>query len=94
LPTFEFTVKELKKLSRKKGATENIRLCGFYSNDGGKTFEPDEVKCNGCNWEVTRLFVRAENREEAEKLLISGSAGLCGECYSSMLAEGVECAKM
>jgi hypothetical protein len=40
---------------------------------------------------VTRLFVIAENKKEAIKLVKEGQAGLCGECFAEMLAnEGYE----
>jgi hypothetical protein len=92
--TFVFDIEDLKQIADEHPEVEedensNIRLCGAYSHDDGKTWDFDEVKCNGCNWEVTRLYVRAESREEAVRLLISSdeSAGLCGECYAQMMAE-------
>ncbi|MEM3095511.1 MAG: hypothetical protein QXV62_00745 [Nitrososphaerota archaeon] len=36
----------------------------------------DEVKCGGCNWEVTRLYVLADTEEEAVELVRMGEAGL------------------
>ena len=45
------------------------------------------VKCGGCNWEVSRLYVLAENREQALQLIKKGEAGLCGDCMSDMLVE-------
>jgi hypothetical protein len=51
----------------------------------------EEVKCSHCNWRVTKLFVIAENKKEAIKLVKEGQAGLCGECFAEMLAnEGYE----
>jgi len=47
-----------------------------------------EVKCGGCNWRVSRLFVLADNRDEALQMIKNGEAGLCGECMAEMLAEG------
>lgn len=74
--TFEFTVEQLQDILKSHPeAEENIRLW------------EGQVKCNGCNWEVSRLFVRAESRDEAEELLVSGDAGLCGECFSELLVE-------
>ena len=46
----------------------------------------EEVKCGHCNWRVTRLFVIAESKREAIKLVEEGQAGLCGECFAEMLA--------
>lgn len=38
------------------------------------------VNCGGCNWEASRLYVRAESREEADRLLHNtyGCSG-CGK---------------
>lgn len=51
---------------------------------------PDEtgenMKCPGCNWRVSTLFVLANDREQAE-LLFKKDIALCGECMSEMLAE-------
>lgn len=49
-------------------------------------FRNDGVRCNGCNWEVTYLFVLSRNQQEARWLLKKGFAGLCGTCMSEMLA--------
>lgn len=46
-----------------------------------------EVKCRGCNWRVSELFVLAKTREEALQKIKNGEAGLCGECMSEMIAE-------
>ena len=46
-----------------------------------------EVKCGGCNWKVSRLYVLARSKEEAVKLVKSGDAGLCGDCVCDMFAE-------
>jgi hypothetical protein len=50
-------------------------------------FEFDEVKFCGCNWEVTQLFVLADSKREARKLLRSGDAGLCGSCMCELLVD-------
>jgi hypothetical protein len=48
----------------------------------------DWIKCGGCGWRVSRLYVLANSKEEAVKLVKSGDAGLCGDCVCDMLAEG------
>jgi hypothetical protein len=76
MPTFKFWADELQKiLDEHPEAEDNIRTVG------------DLVKCNGCNWRVSVLYVRANTREEAIKLLVSGDAGLCGDCYADLLVE-------
>jgi len=89
LPTFVFNTDELKNIADTLPSDQdNIRLTGYvYNLRMQQVGGPDQVKCNGCNWEVTRLFVRADSRAQAEQLLASGDAGLCGECYAEMLAE-------
>jgi hypothetical protein len=47
----------------------------------------EEIKCGGCNWRVTRLFVLAESKSDAVKLVKEGNAGLCGECFMEMVVE-------
>jgi hypothetical protein len=47
----------------------------------------EEVKCGCCLWNVTRLFVLADSKEEAVELVKRGDAGLCGECFAELLAE-------
>jgi hypothetical protein len=74
--TFEFGVEDLVViLVESPEAEEHIRL------------GDEVVKCNGCNWEVSKLFIRAETREGAVASPKQGDAGLCGECYAEMLAE-------
>jgi hypothetical protein len=48
----------------------------------------DTVKCGGCNWAVSRLYVLATSKKEAVRLFKRGEAGLCGDCFCDMLAEG------
>jgi hypothetical protein len=72
--TFEFGLEELNKIAEENPDNEEINVC------------EDHVHCRHCNWEVKKLFVRAETREQAIQLLLSGDAGQCGECYASMLA--------
>ena len=57
---------------------ENAGVEGAY--DG-------RVKCRGCNWEVSRLYVLAENKDEALQMIKNGEAGLCGDCMSDMIVE-------
>ena len=45
------------------------------------------VKCGGCLWRVHSLYVLAESEEEAWELYKHGEAGLCGDCFSKMLAD-------
>ena len=73
---FEFSLEELNKLLEKHPKNENIRA------------GEDHVHCNACNWEFSKLFVIAETRDEAVELLLSGDAGLCGECIAQILVEG------
>jgi hypothetical protein len=47
----------------------------------------EELKCRGCNWRVTNLYILAETPKEAVKLYLEGEAGLCGDCYGEMLRE-------
>ena len=91
MATFEFSIEDLKKIAKEhpeavKEDAETIRFCS-YMQVKGKEPEPEEVKCGGCNWNVDRFFVEANTREEAVKLIVSGDAGLCGECFSNMLSE-------
>lgn len=58
-------------------ASENIPWTPLFS--GG-------IKCGGCNWPTSSLYVRAETREEAVQLLRDGDAGMCGECFAEMLS--------
>ena len=51
-----------------------------------KFIEPED-KCPSCNWKTIKVFVLADSREEAEKL-IEKNAWLCGECMSDLLSEG------
>lgn len=93
---FEFSLEDLLQIVKEhpeavEEDNEHIRLCSSYSVDDGKTWLYGAVKCGECNWEVTALFVRASTREDAVKLLVSGDAGLCGECFSGMLAEESMC---
>ena len=43
-------------------------------------------KCRGCNWAVTHWYVLAGTARSAKSLIKKGEAGLCGYCYSDMLA--------
>jgi hypothetical protein len=47
----------------------------------------DELKCYGCGWRVTNLYVLATSKSEAISLYLSEDAGLCGDCFSEMLME-------
>jgi len=44
-----------------------------------------DEKCGSCNWEVTNLYLMAENEEEAMKEYAE-IGGLCGDCMSELLA--------
>ena len=48
----------------------------------------DGVKCGGCNWRVSHMYVLACSREEALEMIRNGEAGLCGYCMSDLLVEG------
>jgi hypothetical protein len=47
----------------------------------------EELKCYGCGWRVTNLYVLATSKSEAMSLYMSKDAGLCGDCFSEMLME-------
>jgi hypothetical protein len=47
----------------------------------------EELKCGGCNWHVSNLFVLATNKKEALRMYRRGEAGLCGDCFGEMLRE-------
>jgi hypothetical protein len=47
----------------------------------------EELKCYGCGWRVTNLYVLATSKSEAMSLYMSADAGLCGDCFSEMLME-------
>jgi hypothetical protein len=47
----------------------------------------EEVKCGGCNWDTTKLYVIANSKEEAVKLVKEGNAGLCAECFMELVIE-------
>jgi hypothetical protein len=47
----------------------------------------DNLKCYGCGWRVTNLYVLAASKSEAISLYMSKDAGLCGDCFSEMLME-------
>jgi hypothetical protein len=58
-----------------------LRVFTLVGRDGAS------LKCGGCNWRVDRLYVLADTAEEAVSLYREGEAGLCGDCFSSMLSE-------
>ena len=47
----------------------------------------DEVKCPSCGWRTTKLYVLADSREEAEKMVKEEGIGMCGMCIAEMLNE-------
>ena len=47
----------------------------------------DGVKCGGCNWRVSYLYVLANSKEEALKMIENGEAGLCGNCMSDLIVD-------
>jgi len=49
--------------------------------------EPDDEKCGGCNWRVTKLSALATSQKEANRLKRRGEAGLCGDCMVGLLVE-------
>ena len=54
----------------------------------------DELKCGGCGWRVSRLYVLAGSKKEAVDLVKEGLAGLCGDCMCDLLAnEGYSISK-
>ena len=44
-------------------------------------------KCGSCNWEKEIQYVIADTQENAENLVETGNAGLCGDCMCDMLME-------
>lgn len=48
-------------------------------------FKFEEVKCGGCNWRVSNLYVLAKDKKEARDLLRKEHLGLCSECICDML---------
>ena len=59
---------------------DELEKAGIDAVDG-------EVKCGGCNWRVSRLFVLADSREQALQMIKNGEAGLCGECMSELIVD-------
>ena len=53
-------------------------------------FCDEDLKCGGCNWRVSCLYVLADSEEEARKLFEEGEA-LCASCMCDMLAEEEYC---
>jgi hypothetical protein len=53
----------------------------------------ERKKCGCCNWEVRKVYLLAETREEADRLFKESGEedddprGLCGECMCEMLTE-------
>jgi hypothetical protein len=47
----------------------------------------EEVKCGGCNWHTTKLYVIANSKKEAIGLVKSGEAGLCAQCFMELVIE-------
>lgn len=49
--------------------------------------DDDFVKCPGCNWEVSRLYVLAKDQAEADQIYADEEGGLCGNCIANILVE-------
>jgi len=49
--------------------------------------ERDRIKCPSCGWRVSRVFVLADSKEEAIKIVKNGEGGICAECFLDMLME-------
>jgi hypothetical protein len=64
-----------------------VVLPSDLSEDDWAYVNEEEVKCGCCLWNVTKLFVLADSKEEAVELVKRGDAGLCGECFAELLAE-------
>jgi len=65
-----------------------IKPLRIYTFDA-EEYDEESFKCGGCLWSTRTLYIIAENREEAERLLKEGLAGLCGECLvEKVLVEG------
>jgi len=47
----------------------------------------EDVKCGGCNWQVTFLYALAESQQEADELYKRRDAGLCGSCIADLLVD-------
>jgi hypothetical protein len=48
---------------------------------------PEDEKCGGCNWRVSKLYALATSQKEANRLKRKGDAGICGDCMSGLLVE-------
>lgn len=46
----------------------------------------DAVKCYGCGWKTTHLYVFAESKEDAINRIKNGE-GLCRDCFLDLLYE-------
>ncbi|MCI0560871.1 MAG: hypothetical protein MN733_20495 [Nitrososphaera sp.] len=44
-------------------------------------------ECAHCRWEVSFVYVLAEDSEDATRLIQNGEAGLCGDCMGDLLSE-------
>ena len=64
-----------------------MRLYAFGLDDLEKIADitDDGVKCPSCGWRTTVLYVIAESRDEAEKMIREGDAGICGGCMAELL---------
>ena len=91
MKTYAFDLEELEALARAEveahgdAGEANIRLV-FTGGDFWTTGEVCDVKCTACMEDTSRLFVHALDREMAKLMLFSGTGGMCGDCYASMLA--------
>ena len=81
MTVFRFLVDDLLELVSEFGTQEN--------EDGDEIVrfvdDGDAIKCGGCNWTTSSLYVLAVSREEASSLIMSGDAGMCGECFAEYL---------
>ena len=70
----------------------SLRIAGGYDTFRFRTEDLitegiiESDKCGCCNWNVVFWYVLAKTVRSAKSLIRRGEAGLCGNCYSDMLA--------
>lgn len=47
----------------------------------------EEIRCCGCGWRVSNLYLIADSEEEAKKLHEDEGMGLCAECICELIRE-------
>lgn len=75
--TYKFLPNDLDEIYNRFNVAEDDRV----------SYTDYDIKCPCCGWQSVALYVLASSREEAERLLAEGHAGICGDCYADMLAD-------